>query len=349
MTDKTTISKFFCSVYNIKRRMAILPPVAFDIFEAQVAPADTRLGDRASDDTSARKGDVDQIADPQEEQEDAFVSQVIPSNACLFCGTLSSTTLEHNVEHMLSEHGLFIPEPEHLIDLETFIGYLGAVISQYHECLYCGLTRSSLEGIRQHMKDKGHCMIDLTREPDLLEFWEFSDSAESEDETSTQDVTSKNRTMDSKNVELHRMSDTKIRLPSGIVAGSRKDQPLGRQSLPFRRLEPRTDNPASKLAVERSVQSQAHPKEWTNQQVTDRQLSKRSQQGLVGVRTLQRRALLGVEKKMQKKEIVVKAAHNWARERVANKQKFYRVSVSWYTLRYIPRYSSLTIVSRLVR
>ncbi|KAF7513471.1 hypothetical protein GJ744_008765 [Endocarpon pusillum] len=38
------------------------------------------------------------------------------------------------------------------------------------------MIKQSAEGTRRHMLDKGHCMINLEREPELLEFWDFSDS-----------------------------------------------------------------------------------------------------------------------------------------------------------------------------
>jgi hypothetical protein len=47
--------------------------------------------------------------------------------------------------------------------------------------------------------------------------------------------------------------------------------------------------------------------------------------GIIGLSDQQRKTLAVVEKKMQKQERVARAAHLWAREKVANRQKYYVV------------------------
>src|ERR1700742_94787 len=88
---------------------------------------------------------------------------------CLFCNQVSGSGVAGNMQHMYTEHGLFIPEPQNLADMITFILYLGKVVGQFRECLYCGLVRNTVQGVQQHMIDKGHCMLNFDRESELLE------------------------------------------------------------------------------------------------------------------------------------------------------------------------------------
>lgn len=103
---------------------------------------------------------------------------------CLFCphkpsssshSNLSSTkSLEVNLLHMTSSHGFTIPFQDCLatdVTLETIVEYLHFVIHGYRECISCGTTRSTVEGVQQHMTAKGHCHFDLS--PDTEEFYEM--------------------------------------------------------------------------------------------------------------------------------------------------------------------------------
>ncbi|KAF9938341.1 hypothetical protein BGZ65_013034 [Modicella reniformis] len=96
---------------------------------------------------------------------------------CLFC-TEKAETFERNVEHMTKAHGLFIPDIEYLVDLEGLIKYLGEKVSVGNICLYCngkGRQIKSLEAVRKHMVDKGHCKIPYDTEAEMLEIADFYD------------------------------------------------------------------------------------------------------------------------------------------------------------------------------
>ncbi|KAF9918876.1 hypothetical protein BX616_004828 [Lobosporangium transversale] len=96
---------------------------------------------------------------------------------CLFC-TEKAETFESNVEHMTKKHGLFIPDIEYLVDLEGLIKYLGEKISVGNICLYCngkGRQIKSLEAVRKHMIDKGHCKIPYDTEAEMMEIVDFYD------------------------------------------------------------------------------------------------------------------------------------------------------------------------------
>lgn len=95
---------------------------------------------------------------------------------CLFC-LHSSATFQENMEHMTKHHSFFIPDIEYLIDLEGLVSYLGEKISIGNICIYCNERSKyfqSLESVRRHMVDKGHCKIFYEGDADL-EFAEFYD------------------------------------------------------------------------------------------------------------------------------------------------------------------------------
>lgn len=300
----TRANLFSKSVYNIKRRMASLPPITSEVYHAQLDP---RQGTASESDSNISDDyDDEDISEPEMEKTD-----FTPMH-CLFCTTVSQT-LEVSVDHMSSNHGLFIPEPERLLDLETMINYLGLLVSRYNECIYCGLSRRSVEGIQQHMRDKGHCKIAFHSDSEIIDFWDFDDDENGEQEEGP--------------AKPRRFSDGEMQLPSGVTVRSRLEAPRSRR------------NPATQRAAERYARLKAIMEkkddaagEGTGETLaeappsTDRRVALRGEMGLVGVPEQQRRALRAVEKKMVKQEATARAEQRWATEKVANKQKHFRVS-----------------------
>ncbi|KAG1152681.1 hypothetical protein G6F37_003254 [Rhizopus arrhizus] len=100
---------------------------------------------------------------------------------CLFC-THKSSTFEDNMTHMTTTHSLFIPDIEYLVDLRGLIRYLGEKITVGNVCLFCngkGRGMRSIEAVRKHMIDKGHCKIAYEEDDDaaeLVDFYDFSTS-----------------------------------------------------------------------------------------------------------------------------------------------------------------------------
>lgn len=93
------------------------------------------------------------------------------STKCIIC-THNDESFDNSLIHMETAHGLRIPFRDHLIvDLETVIWYLYFLVATYRECIYCGTRRRTVEGIQQHMRDKGHCRIELTDE--MQEFYDL--------------------------------------------------------------------------------------------------------------------------------------------------------------------------------
>ncbi|KAF2672786.1 hypothetical protein BT63DRAFT_136494 [Microthyrium microscopicum] len=311
-------------VYNLKRRMASLPPMSAERYAEQMpsstaepkkpsAPAEPSMEDLADD---VEGLDIDEPT-PTEEAD---------INQCLFCKE-TLPTLDINLQHMSSEHGLYIPELDHLASVETFVEYIWGVINQYHECIYCGLAKRSANGVKQHMLEKGHCMINLEREPELLEFWDFSDAEADSDEDSESISKARPEYMsgDVNSASYRKMPDDTLLLASGKIVGSQHEGPKGTT-------KKRPAKDVARKAITRELDADApkdeeHPNESTAAQPSrDRRVAVRGAMGLIGVSDQQKRSLMLTEKKMQKKELITRAAASWATERVANKQKFYRAS-----------------------
>jgi pre-60S factor REI1 len=96
---------------------------------------------------------------------------------CLFCPT-KFDTFEANMDHMTKIHGFFIPDIEYLSDLKGLVKYLGEKVAVANVCLHCngkGRELKSLEAVRKHMKDKGHCKIAYDHDMDIMEISDFYD------------------------------------------------------------------------------------------------------------------------------------------------------------------------------
>lgn len=112
--------------------------------------------------------------DQAQSSTEAAIRDPSASLKCLFCNTLAPT-LEANVKHMQTAHGMFVPERAYLVDLDGLINYLYDKIHDLHECLYCGQVRYTATGTQTHMRDKGHCMIAFESEAEMLDVGEFYD------------------------------------------------------------------------------------------------------------------------------------------------------------------------------
>jgi len=247
------------------------------------------------------------------------ISQKVPPTQCLFCN-LDSSTLDANIDHMSSVHGLFIPSLDQLSDMESFLGYLAIIIFEYNECLYCGLEKGSVDGVQTHMRDKGHCMIKMDAESELLDFWEHSDSedeGQNEDEERTKSAAIK-------------LSETEMRLPSGVVIQSRSDATQLRAMPRLAQSRTKGSQYRIKRAEMRAITAgENHGTADENQsrpsRSDDRRVAVRGEMGLAGIPESQRRALQITEKKMKRREAIAKAAQRYAAEQQPVKAKYYKV------------------------
>ncbi|KAF9244846.1 C2H2 type zinc-finger-domain-containing protein [Melanogaster broomeanus] len=101
----------------------------------------------------------------------------LSTSSCLFC-THSSSCLDDNLSHMSSSHSFFVPDAEYLVDITGLVTYLGQKIAVGNVCIYCngkGRELRTLEAVRKHMIDKGHCKIAYDTESDKLEVSDYYD------------------------------------------------------------------------------------------------------------------------------------------------------------------------------
>lgn len=119
----------------------------------------------------------------------------------MFCTHQSESFLD-NVKHMSVGHSFFIPDVDYLIDMEGLLFYLAEKITKgktftfmdgpTHDlnsidllqdfiCIWCndrGRTFYSLDAVRKHMVDKGHCKM-LHEGLALAEYAEYYDYSSS--------------------------------------------------------------------------------------------------------------------------------------------------------------------------
>lgn len=140
----------------------------------------------------------------------------IQNNDCLFCDH-HSRSLVKNLKHMTVVHSFFIPDPEYCIDIKGLLTYLGEKIFAGFMCIWCnetGKSFQSVEAVRAHMVDKGHCRV-LHEGDALAEYAEFYDYSSSYPDAENGDADAE--------VEIPELddSDYQLVLPSGNVIGHR--------------------------------------------------------------------------------------------------------------------------------
>ncbi|CAI5738704.1 unnamed protein product [Peronospora destructor] len=96
---------------------------------------------------------------------------------CIFC-THQAADFDASLDHMLKEHGFFIPDVEFLVDPEGLIKYLAEKVKVGFYCLYCngkGKTFRSHQDVQKHMTSLSHCKLryDDVDVDELLEFYDF--------------------------------------------------------------------------------------------------------------------------------------------------------------------------------
>jgi pre-60S factor REI1 len=307
--------------------MAELPALSEEQYDAQAKgqeiihrqkESDEKGKKQVSSDDSEVEVESDSSSENIPDAEDE-ISEKIPTTQCLFCN-LDSPTLNANIDHMSSLHGLFIPSPDQVSDMESFLGYLAVIIFEYNECLYCSLQKGTVDGVQTHMRDKGHCMIKMNAESELLDFWELSDSedeGQNEDEERTKSATIK-------------LSETEMRLPSGVVINSRSDitQLRARPGLAQSRTKGsqyRIKRDEMRAITAGENQETADQNQSRPSRSNDRRVAVRGEMGLAGIPESQRRALQITEKKMKRREAVAKAAQRYAAEQQPIKAMYYKV------------------------
>ena len=89
---------------------------------------------------------------------------------------------------MSNAHSFFIPDGEYLVDLPGLTTYLGEKIAVDNICIFCnekGREFRTMDAVRKHMTDKGHCKIAYDKENDRLELSDYYDFTSSYPDTET--------------------------------------------------------------------------------------------------------------------------------------------------------------------
>ncbi|KAK6513169.1 hypothetical protein TWF506_009334 [Arthrobotrys conoides] len=306
-------------VYNIKRRMESLPPISLDLFETQVEKkTDGKKKSRNS--SKSRSGSEGEGEGEDDEYISDYESEEIASPFdCLFCNQTFLTKDDENadeafaanLEHMRTAHGMSIPDPEMVEDIQSLVGYLATEVRVWHECLYCGATKPSTMSVQSHMKDKGHCRLNFDREPELLEFWENQRFVEEDGAAELEQEPSTNK------------ASTEKRVASGKVIGSKDAAAASKKASRKRALaaaEAMRALPSSSNSEGAEVPPERQPDR--PQLSTGRQLARRDEMSLIGLSVQQRQALLSAEKKAQRSEAMARRAREWVYAKGANSQKF---------------------------
>lgn len=233
------------------------------------------------------------------------------SSTCLFCSN-HSQNIDENLLHMSKSHNFFIPDPDHLIDISSFLGFLTTIISDFHECLFCGTARSNKWAIQDHMKSKGHCRIDLEDEDEeWANFWDHPSDAEIE-------------APGDEGVNKKVADDNEMRLPSGKTLGHRS------RTRHFRHSQNRSPPPSSPSRQLQSNTTGSNPKNEAQPSASsssDRRLTLRAgtSTSLIGIPELQQWALRATEKKTLQLETRARNRYQAGLERAGNSQKHFKV------------------------
>ncbi|KAL1929553.1 hypothetical protein VTP01DRAFT_1691 [Rhizomucor pusillus] len=151
-------------------------------------------------------------------------SKRLEETDCLFCSHRAET-FEENMNHMTIAHSFFIPDIEYLVDIKGLIKYLGEKISIGNVCLYCngrGRELRSLEAVRAHMIDKGHCKIAYEADEDALELVDYYDFSSSYAQLEEEGIDVDDEDLSSLTQRIRLADDNmSLILPNGNVVGHR--------------------------------------------------------------------------------------------------------------------------------
>jgi len=254
-------------------------------------------------------------ADTQEEY-----SNTSSSTRCLFCPSSSPTPIT-NLDHMSTQHSLFVPAHSRLYSLESLLSYLAVLVYEYHECLYCGQEKGSVDAVQTHMRDKGHCMIEMS---DLVRFW---------------DAEMKEGGSEGWNYKM----EAKTHLPSGLAIYPRRSNSADdvsseaanpsfprsqRRDSRHRRLNPAATSAESSPSQQPpATQSQpGHLSSYHTSNDPHRNLTStpRKAKGLIGLSDQQLRTLQIVDRRRKSREESAKAKGRYASQQQPVKTMYYK-------------------------
>lgn len=257
------------SIENLRRKVADLGINTLPSSDTYQASGSNHRSQSPNDKSS----ESDSGSDREVSQDD--MPEFVPEN-CIFCSHQASD-IDDNLAHMKTTHSLVIPFQDNLVvEPATLIWYLHFVIFGYHECILCGTRRRTVEGVQQHMLDKGHCRFEMSDE--MMEFYDV----EGLNSHSTQ--------------SLVRPDEDSIRLPSGKILSHRSQ--TASSSRP--RITNQSTSAEEPVAIPGAPPSDALTNRGRKETAMATQLSRLSvkdQQSLIHLSAPQQRSLLAQRKK----------------------------------------------------
>ncbi|PJF17669.1 hypothetical protein PSACC_02529 [Paramicrosporidium saccamoebae] len=157
---------------------------------------------------------------------------------CIFCNH-SFESFNDNMEHMVKDHGLYVPDLEFVEDLPGMISYLADKVSVAFCCLYCNASVqpfTSIESVRRHMLDKGHLKIRFDDEgmQELADFYNYEEILSDDGDDEFVDVDDEG---EFESALVISPDETELILPSGKRLGNRAYRKYYKQNLPVERDE----------------------------------------------------------------------------------------------------------------
>lgn len=151
-----------------------------------------------------------------DEWDDDTENPIAKSN-CIFCDH-HSKNLVKNLNHMATAHSFFVPDAEFCSDVEGLLSYLAEKVCRDFICLWCnekGRSFYTVLAVRQHMVEKGHCMMNFEAAAlaEYMDFYDYSSSYPDHDESKDVDAEIETPVLDGDEYQLV--------LPSGNVIGHR--------------------------------------------------------------------------------------------------------------------------------
>jgi pre-60S factor REI1 len=193
---------------------------------------------------------------------------------------------------MSTSHGLFIPDSSQISDIPSLLAYLGVLVYEFHECVYCGAAKGSIESVQTHMRDKGHCKI---AEEEMRDFG-CPDEEEGE------------------GVKLKGNEAEGWKLQSGRMVTKKSDTARLRS----------TRHRVKKDEV-RTITSHGNETQLPSRNTHDSHIALRSDVGLVGLSNQQRRAVMVTEKKMQTSAVIAEKKGRYRMVQAPVLTKYYKV------------------------
>ena len=149
---------------------------------------------------------------------------------------------------MAKMHSFYIPDMEHVSDLEGLVKFLGIKLGAYHVCLWCSTKcYRNLMSVQKHMIDKGHMKMKFEGDC-LVEYLDFYSYGDEEDEDDDFELVNESDLESNRNSTLtvlgngqtnadYEDENFELILPSGAKIGHRSLFRYYKQSFGHRNLE----------------------------------------------------------------------------------------------------------------